>query len=865
VRGPGDRDEMSEYNPDQHFEAEEYQEEINPWEIIGLLLKHRWEIALIVALSVLAGFLWNLYATEIYSAKSSVVIKFNQPYNVMKDKETVIPDRIQFFDFHTKLNMITSEPLAVDLVKRLIDRGYFRNRLEKSNFDEMSPEEKENLIRSIAKGIARSVKVKNPEKTNLAIISFESPNPNLARDVVNILAEIAVEYNRNEQLLMSRDSAIILDEQLEDSRKRLEEAEAKLYSYRIKNDIFEVHLDQQAIQTRRSDLLRRLTDLSDQRRQMESSIEEISKIMERKDFTKYTPVVSNMTLHNLNERLVGAEVEYRELLLTYGHKHPQVEKVANKISILRNKFEQELTKSKTKLEFQLSVIKSRLSVQEDLLAKLEESAVYGTEKDIDYVILEREANAARNHYRSMLAAVKEVSVNSSNLMNNLIYIHEKAITPTHPIKPRKSLNLMIALFFGVTLGLGFAVARELLDQTIQSPEDVKKVSNLDVLSTVPLFSRRNEESGEAHPLLVVNRPKSLFAESITSLRTHLNIRLPQERPLALLVTSSAPREGKSLISANLALSMAQDGKKTLLLDADLHRPSLHKFFTDTRSEGLFDCIVQALNPMWSDIDPSELSFGDIHHLIKLKQWTGTLRIQWDSLPRPLTISYREGAPSGSNIESWRTEYIKPSGFPPPQTPRFELDESELEDLDTPGETGKTAHEFIKQYPRLIRSHYFSRHVSETYIINTEHKNLHMMTAGSNPKNPSEILGSEQMRILLQLLKERYDRIIIDTPPAWPLSDVGIMAPLADGVLWICRAGEIPKKVFQRSLHHVQTVQPVVLGVVINAIDVHGDKYYGYSSYYRYYRYSYYHYYSNYMDDEEKKDTPAPQKPLQLGM
>jgi Mrp family chromosome partitioning ATPase len=119
-----------------------------------------------------------------------------------------------------------------------------------------------------------------------------------------------------------------------------------------------------------------------------------------------------------------------------------------------------------------------------------------------------------------------------------------------------------------------------------------------------------------------------------------------------------------------------------------------------------------------------------------------------------------------------------------------------------------------------------------------------------------------MKILLKLLRERFDRIIIDAPPAWPLADVSVISPLADWVLWICRSGEIPKGMFQHTVQQIQRVQPNIIGVVMNAVDLHRDRYYyyGYPNYYyssRYYRYRYHHtdYYGSSESGEPTENSP----------
>jgi uncharacterized protein involved in exopolysaccharide biosynthesis/Mrp family chromosome partitioning ATPase len=835
-------------------------ESANLWEMVLPLIKHRWVILLVLSVSLLIGILYNLNATPIYEAQSMVVIRLFIPNKIIREKETDSPGyATNWFDFITKIRMVNSQPLLEMMTRNLVEQGALKKEIDEGGWSSMSDEEKDRWIAQKAGILKGGLTVVNPEETTFVQITYQSPDAILARDVVNSLADTVVEYNQTRSLNTMKESLSYLNQQLEDSRKRVAEAEEKLFKYRVEKKIFSTDVDRQLMASRRADLVTKLTGVQELRRELESKILQLDKLLQRKDYTKFTPVSEDdRILVDLNKDLVTAEIKYEQLLLSYQEKHPEVIKAAGEIRILKQKFEQELTRTRTGMEYNLNVVKTRERFLVETLAQTEEDAVASTEKDIDYVVLDREANSARELYRTLLGAVKEVSINTNNIMNNEIFVHQKARVPTLPIKPQKETDIIFALVIGLVLGGVYAFGREYLDQTIRHPDDVVRAVHLPVLSTVPLYSSKKQKEMNL-PLHLTNYPKSLFAESITALRTYLNLKLPEEHPVSIMITSSAPREGKTLIASNLAISMALDGKKTLLIDADLHRPTLHKTFHLDKQIGLFDLIVEALNPRWSDLDLSTLSFGDFQHMIRLKQWSGTMKIQWDSLPSPLTISYKEGRPVGSNIKEWKERYTGPGGFPPPENPGFSLDESEIADLAIAEHAGEQALEFIDKYPRLQRSAYFIEVVAQNYIQPTDYKNLSVLTAGTNPKNPSEILGSDQMKILLHILRERYERIILDMPPAWPLSDVSVLSPQVDGVLWICRTGEIPRNMFTRNVRQIQQVQPNILGVVINAVDLQRDRYYyyGYSPYYYYSRYYRSSYYYEHTEGTHELESPLP--------
>jgi polysaccharide biosynthesis transport protein len=162
---------------------------------------------------------------------------------------------------------------------------------------------------------------------------------------------------------------------------------------------------------------------------------------------------------------------------------------------------------------------------------------------------------------------------------------EEAVVPGSPIRPNKPQNIMFAGLLGVFLGLCLALLQELLDDRINSPEEAERVLRIPNLGHVPLV----EEEG-----LRLIRDISTFSplmESYRSLRTNINFAAVGSTLKSVVVTSSVPAEGKSTTAANLAMAMALDGKRVIIVDADLRRPSLHKLFRLESSPGLTDVLV----------------------------------------------------------------------------------------------------------------------------------------------------------------------------------------------------------------------------------------------------------------------------------
>lgn len=827
-------------------------EEYNLFEYIEPLLRSRWELLLIFLTAIVLSSFYNYWVTPLYRAQSSVIIRLWMSSSILREKESEIQTTVMKNDFNTKIKMIKSLPLGEELVRTLIDNGYFSDSVK-----DLDPAQLASFVTRKAHSISGGINTENPEETNIVQIQYTSSDPVFAKDVVNYLADTFVESDKSEQLIMMNSSLSHLQAQVEEAKLQVEEAEQKLYEYRLKNNIFEERMDKQALNESRADLKQKLIDTEKKRRGHESKISELKNFLARKDFTKYTPILPeneyfNECLLELRRQLVAAEMSYERLEEKYLDKHPDVIRAQNEIDIIKNQFEQELKINLARLVSELNVIRSEEDFLRESLSRLESSAILGTEKDIDYVVLEREASSARDQYRTLLSAIKEVNVNANSLSNSVVYVHEKSSVPASPFKPNKMHNLMLGMLLGLTVGGLFAYGREFLDLTVRSPADITKSTSLPVLSAVPLYSPKDKQDIN---FIISRNPKSIFSESLASLRTCLKVKIPQENSFCLVVTSSGPREGKTLLASNLGLSMAQDGKKVVVLDADLHNPNIHKIFKQGRGEGVYDIIVDGLSADWSNLDINEMSVGDILHLIRLKQWSGTLNVHWNSLALPLGISFNQGNAVGSNFKEWKQRFARPGGgFPSPVDSSFSLDPSEVGTLEIVDDSGIQALDFISKYPRLNNFAYFKNLLLERYVNKSEFTNLHFITAGGSSKNPHEILGSKQMQLLLKILREEYDWVIIDSPPAWPLADVSVLCPVIDGLLWITRAGETQKKVFKNTVQQIQKVNPVMIGVVINAVDLRRDSYYYYGYSHYYYRSKYYrNYYHEQFEQAEEKD------------
>ena len=422
--------------------------------------------------------------------------------------------------------------------------------------------------------------IKPVKNTQLVDIQFTSGNPLLSAQVVNQLIESFIAYNADSRKQLAGKAEDFLRTELLDTRRKLQASEETLLNYAKKQKIVNTGSN--------SSLLKRnLEDLSSAYiRAKEQRIIAESLYSKKRNISAAVRATDSPLLGTLKTELANLNSKYQEGLRTYKPQYPAMLALRAQIRDMESQIQRETRSLTSSINNDLkSSFLSALQQEKKLNREIhnyEKRLLSFEDKSLHYTNLQRETDANRAIYEGLLQRLKEIGIASSSSSESMELI-DSALPPLKSNSPKKGLNLVMGSMLGLLLGLASAFLRNFSNNKISSLEDLERLSlPYPILSTLPKVKKADQKN---LALLAINKPQSSFAESIRYLHTNLT-HSANGLPKLLHITSALPSEGKSSIAMNLATMLAKSGKKVLIIDSDLRRPSLHKQLKIDNSIGL---------------------------------------------------------------------------------------------------------------------------------------------------------------------------------------------------------------------------------------------------------------------------------------
>src|SRR6516164_3327843 len=435
-----------------------------------------------------------------------------------------------------------------------------------------------------------SLAVKRIPGSRLLTVSFESTDPSAAARILNAHLDYYVEQNYKGRYEATADASKFLQSELDELSVKVRRSEDARIAYERANQIWLVgdNTATNVTTQRLADLNRQFADAQSESLKKQALYE----FAKAGDVDAVPQIRDNNVLAGMRQRRADFSLQYNDALNQYGPNFPKVQRLQAQMKEL----DDQMLRERKGIVVQLENDYREAKQQEDLLSRAMDAqkaeANVMSQKMIEYNVLKREAEANKTLYDSLQTKLKEGQI-ASGLKSSNIRIVDPALVPTTPARPAKTRNIMLAFLVGLVGGIGLALLREYLDNTVKTPDDVETLARLPSLAVVPTFSgdgivtkragllegAGRNGSEKRMELVAHHLPKSQISEAFRALRTALLLSQAGHPPQVILVSSALPREGKTTAATNLAVTLAQLGDKTVVLDADLRKPGVGRLLS----------------------------------------------------------------------------------------------------------------------------------------------------------------------------------------------------------------------------------------------------------------------------------------------
>jgi polysaccharide biosynthesis transport protein len=555
------------------------------YDYILILRKHQWLILAFLLTVVTIVSIATFRMRPVYVAKATIEID-RENSNILPFQGADSYDFVMDLDnyIETQAKVLTSETLALQTIRNsgLAGNPEFSSGGIPSEAIATGTLANQKRPPEVAAFLG-SLSVKRVPNSHLMEVSYESTDPILAARILNAHLENFKAQNIQSRYEATLEATRFLTSQLNELKLTVKQSEDARINYERQNQIWSVD-DKSNITTERlADLDKQLTDAQGETLRKQALYE----YAKAGDIDAVPEIRSDPLLQELQKRRSDLAVQYTEAVAQYGPNFPKVQRLQAQIKETDDQIAKESKGIVLQLESDYREAKQREELIREALEQQKAETNNMAEKMVQYNILKRESEADKSLYEGLLTKLKEAGI-AEGLKSSNIRVVDPAMIPSYPARPAKARNIALAFLVGLVGGIGLALLREYLDNTVKTPDDVEMLARLPSLAVVPAFgggstSKRRMGIFGAAPsnghekrieLVAQHLPKSQMSEAFRALRTALLLSQPDHPPQVILVTSALPREGKTTAAANLAVTLAQLGDKTVLVDADLRKPGV---------------------------------------------------------------------------------------------------------------------------------------------------------------------------------------------------------------------------------------------------------------------------------------------------
>lgn len=693
---------------------------------LRMVMRWRWVILAAVVGSVLLGLVVTLLMTPQYTAASTIEIsrESDQVTNIEGvEREASVADQ-EFYQ--TQYGLLRarslSERVATEL--RLVDNPEF---FEMFDSDEDGPafrvengrfpaEGRALRVREAGELLLDNVGIEPTRLSRLVDISFSSPDPTFSARVANAWAEQFIKTNLERKIQATSYGRDVLQEQLAEYKKRLDESQRQLVGYASSQQIINLPAQGAADGTTTQERSIVADDLATLNAALNDAtadrIAAEAKFRQSGRGGSSVEALRNDTINKLRQRRAELAAEYKQLMVRFEPGYPQAQAIQSQIDELDRAIGREESRVSTSVQSEYRQALAREQALAQRVNALKGDYLDLRRRSIQYNIFQQEVDTNRALYDGLLQRFKEIGVAAGVGVNNIAIV-DAAAAPEKPSSPNLLVNLIVSILAGLGLGVALAFGLEQLDEAITDPSEVPRRIGLPLLGSIP---KVEDESTPREALL---DRKSELTDAYIAVQTNLSFTTEHGIPRSFSVTSTRPAEGKSTTSLALATMLGRTGKRVILIDGDMRSPS-------------------------------------VHHLANVPNIHGV-----------------------SNFLAGDDDF-------------------------------------------------------SSSILQIEDLGIAAMSAGPIPPNAAELLTGTRMKLLIDRLHEKFDHVVVDSPPVMGLADAPLIASHVEGVIYAVESHGIKSSQVKAALSRLAAANAHIFGAVLTKFEARRASYgYGYEYGYGY--------------------------------
>jgi len=563
-------------------------------------LRHYWHVVLERRWLVITAFFSVFALCLIYLFKVTPIYQATARLQIDKEFDSVLNVRDGGYAMDTR-----EQDYMVTQFKNLQSRTLMQTVISRLKLDK---DDRYGKSRDPAAALVKDITIAPIRLSRLVEVKAEHPDPETATKIANTLVDSFVKGNLDRKRSKSLEFLKWLKDEEVTLENKVKEADREIQRYREKNKMVSLSQEENILRQALMQAQQELDKSQTESTTINNLADEVKKLRTEGQKLETIPrIASEPNISAYRKELNLLEVNLAGLKKRYRDKWPEVIATKERIETLRTTILAECEKVYASIQNEAQLARSKVK---SALANVEARSteiLQLSKTRVEFSVLERHAEQAKLLYTEVLKREQEVELSSRDAKQNM-HLVDEAIRPFAPIKPKTTLTVLLGVVGGLAVGLGLAFFANFLDDSIKSQDDIETYLKLPFLGYIQNIKTNSvvERDLQAHL-----QPRSNSSEAFRTVRAAIALGRNADKLRVTAVTSTIPSEGKSLVTSNLAIVTAQTGFKTLLVDCDLRRPSVHKAFQLQSPIGLAAYLSEKVNTLDEIVHTSEIPNLDV--------------------------------------------------------------------------------------------------------------------------------------------------------------------------------------------------------------------------------------------------------------